>query len=338
MNRSSGHRFSKEEAMKGSTILCSFVLTTLVLATGTAGWTGTHSSMGVIREHFLQAQPTVREITRGLGQQPEAPEGMASIPGMKKPGRALIYSAFIPGTGELYVGAEKRGIAFLTVEATAWIWYFTQRSSGHSKEKDFKDFAGRPNANGNWIANKWSQEQYIEWYMDWENWYEDRMGDNDPDFEDIFTHHLPPQVDDDYYEMIGKYDQFSYGWIDPEAADQEFIPGDFAPNDSLLGYTFDITTYHICRWPEDQAGDSTATRNRDIYMDMRDEANKLLKRATWGISAALFNHVISAVDAALAAKSHNKALLQEARYPQLRMEMDQYAGEVIPKLTLTQKF
>jgi hypothetical protein len=177
---------------------------------------------------------------------------------------------------------------------------------------------------------EWSEDAYMDWYGHWKDWYEARMGDNDPDFDQIFTHHLPDQVDDDYYEMIGKYDQFSYGWI---GNPNDYLPGDFAPNDSLLGYTFDQTTYHICR-----GVDVTATGDRDKYMTLRDDSNKLLKRATWGISAALFNHVISAVDAALAAKSYNKALLQEAHYPQLRMEVARYAGEYIPKLTLTQKF
>jgi len=308
--------------MKGKTILCSFVLTALVLAAGSTAWAGANSSMGLIRGHFLQAQPTVREITHELGQQPETPEGTSWAPGMKKPGRALIYSAFIPGTGELYVGAEKRGIAFLAVEAAAWTWYFTQHSSGKNKEDEFKDFAD----------DNWKEPAYLGWYGHWEDWYDARKGDNDPDFEKIFTHHLPPQIDDDYYEMIGKYDQFSYGWLgNPD----EYLPGDFAPNDSLLGYDFtdQYTTRDICR-----GVDATATANRDKYMNMRDDANRLLKRATWGISAALFNHVISAVDAALAAKSYNKTFLQEAHHPQLRMEMDQYAGEVIPKLTLTQKF
>jgi hypothetical protein len=308
--------------MKGSTILCSFVLMAVVLAAVTAAGAGANSGQNVIREHFLRGQPTIREITRDLGQQPESPEGMAMVPGMKKPGRALIYSAFIPGTGELYVGAKKRGIAFLAVEAAAWTWYFTQHSSGQNKEDEFKDFA----------IDEWSEQAYIDWYGHWEDWYDARRGDNDPDFDKIFTHHLPSQVDDDYYEMIGKYDQFSYGWLgDPD----DYLPGDFAPNDSLLGYDFtdQFTTRDICR-----GVDATATTNRDKYMNMRDDANKLLKRATWGISAALFNHVISAVDAALAAKSYNRAFLQEANHPHLRMEMGQYAGEIIPKLTLTQKF
>jgi len=306
--------------MKGNSILCSFVLMAVILTVGTASWAGGYSGQNIIREHFLQAQPTVRDISRELGQQPETPEATTMLPGMKKPGRALIYSAFIPGTGELYVGAEKRGIAFLAVEAAAWAWYFTQHSSGNNKEDDFKVFAD----------DNWAEMVYLDWYGHWEDWYDARKGENDPDFEKMFTHHLPPQIDNDYYEMIGKYDQFSYGWLgNPD----EYLPGDYAPNDSLLGYTFDKTTYHICR-----GEDAVATVNRDKYMSMRDDANKLLKRATWGISAALFNHVISAVDAALAAKSYNKAFLQEAGYPQLRMEMDQYAGEVIPKLTLTQKF
>jgi hypothetical protein len=306
--------------MKGNTIFCSVVLMAMVLAAGSTAWAGAHSGMGVIREHFLRAQPTIREITKELGQQPESPEGMTVIPGMKKPGRALMYSAFVPGTGELYVGAEKRGIAFLAVEAAAWTWYLTQHSSGKDKEDEFRGFAD----------TNWKEYAYLEWYGHWEDWYDARRGDNDPDFENIFTHQLPSQKDDDYYEMIGKYDQFSYGWL---GNPNDYLPGDYAPNDSLLGYAFDKTTYHICR-----GEDATATVNRDKYASMRDDANRLLRRATWGISAALFNHVISAVDAALAAKSHNKALLQEARYPQLRMEMDQYAGEVIPKLTLTQKF
>ena len=306
--------------MKGKAIFCSFALMVLILAVGTTVWAGAGSGMSVIREHFLQAQPTVREVTQQLGQQPESPEGTGLVPGMKKPGRALMYSAFIPGTGELYVGAKKRGIAFLAVEAAAWTWYFTQHSSGKTKEDDFKDFA-----DGNW-----KEDAYLSWYGHWEDWYDARKGDNDPNFEQIFTHHLPGQVDDDYYEMIGKYDQFSYGWL---GNPNDYLPGDYAPNDSLLGYTFDKTTYHICR-----GEDAVATTNRDDYMNMRDDANKLLKRATWGISAALFNHVISAVDAALAAKSYNRAFLQEANLPQLRMEMDRYADEVIPKLTLTQKF
>jgi hypothetical protein len=307
--------------MKGSTIILSFVLGIAVLVMGTAGQAAAGQEQNVIRDHFLQAQRTVQEVTEQMGQQPETLEGTSTwLPGMKKPGRALMYSAFIPGTGELYVGAEKRGIAFLAVEAMAWTWYFTQHSSGKNKEDDFKVFAD----------DEWKEWAYLDWYGHWEDWYDARRGENDPNFSQIFTHHLPGQKNDDYYEMIGKYDQFSYGWI---GTPNEYLPGNFAPNDSLLGYTFDQTTFHICR-----GVDGTATRNRDDYMTMRDDANRLLKRASWGISAALFNHVISAVDAALAAKAYNKGILQEARYPQLRMEVDRYAGEYIPKFTITQKF
>jgi hypothetical protein len=307
--------------MKGTSMYRSVVIVGVVLLMGTAAMADVGPGSGLIREHFLRAGPSVRDVTQRLGQEPTSmEEAPAGTPGLKKPGRALMYSVAIPGTGELYVGAKKRAIGFLAVEAVAWTWYLTQRSSGKNKEDEYMDFADM----------KWKEYAYLDWYSHWEDWYNARRGDNDPDFDKQFTHHLPDSKDDDYYEMIGKYDQFSYGWI---GNPQNYLPGDFAPNDSLLGYTFEQTTYHICR-----GVDATATTNRDDYMTTRDDANKLLKRAGWGISAALFNHVISAVDAALAAKAYNKRALQEAGYPELGMEIDSYAGKIMPKLTLTQRF
>ncbi|MCK4272123.1 hypothetical protein KAX22_05710 [bacterium] len=307
--------------MKGTSVFRSLVLVCTMLALGSTALADVGPGVGVIGEHFLRAQPSVGEVAQKVGQQPVFVEGIpAGTPGLKSPGKALLFSAIIPGMGELYVGAEKRAIGFLAVETASWAWYFTQHSSGKDKEDEYMDFADV----------EWSEDAYLDWYRDWEDWYDARKGDNDPDFDKMFTHHLPAQKDGDYYEMIGKYDQFSFGWV---GNPQDYLPGDFAPNDSLLGYTFDQTTRDICR-----GGDATATVNRDRYANLRGDANDLLKRATWGISASLFNHVISALDAALAAKAFNRRSLEEAGYPELRMGMDIYAGKAIPKITLTKRF
>jgi hypothetical protein len=324
--------------MKGKRFFRSFVMISVLLIWGASAMADVGAGAGVIREHFLKTQPSVREVAQRVGQEPVSTEGTyAGSPQMKSPGMALLFSAAVPGAGELYIGAEKRAIGFFAVEVASWTWYLTQHSSGKDKEDEYMDFAGRTDQSGSWKGNNWSEGQYFTWYSHWEDWYDAYKGDNDPDFDKLFTHHLPPQVNDDYYEMIGKYDQFSYGWIDSsEVRQNPLLYENFAPFDSLYGFPpppADYTTRDICRGVS-----PSATRDRDLYVNLRGDANKLLKRATWGISVSLFNHVISALDAALAARAFNRRVLEEARYPQLRMELDRYAGEVIPKITISQKF
>ena len=77
-----------------------------------------------------------------------------------------------------------------------------------------------------------------------------------------------------FYENIGKYKQFQTGWIDY---------GD------SLGYE---TLYR-------------SSPLQDKYSDMRFDANQLLKGATYAVSAVMFNHVISAIDAMIRTKKYN---------------------------------
>jgi hypothetical protein len=317
--------------MKGRSVLQSFVLVCAVLVWGTAARADAVPEKELIRNHFLKANTSLQELALGqgdftaqnIGQAPVTMQGTSvGTAGLKSPGKALLLSAALPGAGEFYTGAWKRGLVFSALEVASWTWYFTQHSKGKDKEDEFEAFAD----------TEWDEDVYRDWYSHWEDWYDARKGDNDPPFESIFTHELPGQKNDDYYEMIGKYDQFSYGWIgNPD----DYLPGEFAPNDSILGYDFtdQFTTRDVCR-----GADATATAHRNSYVNLRGDANDLLKRATWGISASLFNHVISALDAVVAAKAYNRRVLQEAGYPQLRMELDMYAGEVIPKFTLTKRF
>ncbi|MFC1682909.1 hypothetical protein ACFL0G_01710 [Candidatus Zixiibacteriota bacterium] len=310
--------------MKGTFVFRSLVLVCAFLALSSIVMADARPGGGLIRDHFLTAQPSVRQVAGGIGQQPGSMEVTSIGPtGLKSPGKALLLSAVLPGAGEFYGGAWKRGAIFSAAEVASWTWYFTQHSSGKDKESEYMDFADV----------EWDEPTYKWWYNNWLKWYEEQGGSED-EFAHLFTHHLPDQVDSDYYEMIGKYDQFSIGWV---ADTTKYLWQEFAPNDTIWihgqKYGFDATSYNIAR-----GADGRATINRDKYADMRGDANTLLKRATWGISAALFNHVISALDAALVAKAFNRRILEEAHYPKLRMELDMYAGEVIPKFTITQKF
>ena len=68
----------------------------------------------------------------------------------------------------------------------------------------------------------WSEEEYKYWL--WDSVYNREIdyaivSDTFP-YKDAqggktyFSHHLPDKKTDQYYEMIGKYDQFRFGWDD----------------------------------------------------------------------------------------------------------------------------
>ncbi|HCQ00128.1 MAG TPA: hypothetical protein DIT99_05275, partial [Candidatus Latescibacteria bacterium] len=82
-----------------------------------------------------------------------------------------------------------------------------------------------------------------------------------------------------YYEQIGKYNKFQEGW------------DDYDPINKSL------------------------SSNRQAYVNMRHNMNKAYKLATWMTGAVLFNHVFSAIQAALLVNMDNRSNTetQEAR-------------------------
>ena len=82
------------------------------------------------------------------------------------------------------------------------------------------------------------------------------------------THALPSKEDDtqQYYELIGKYHQFVYGWDD-------------APSE----FTTDNTSVQSAR--------------RQAYETRRNDSNKYLKRASLVTGLAVLNHIASAIHA-----------------------------------------
>ena len=77
----------------------------------------------------------------------------------------------------------------------------------------------------------------------------------------------------DFYENIGKYDQFAGGWDDFTKTN------DYSMADTLL-----------------------MNPNRDGYLTQRKDSNDALKMATNFVTVLMFNHLISAFDANIAAK------------------------------------
>ena len=176
---------------------------------------------------------------------PLLPDG-GTQPKQKKPLLGVVFSAAVPGTGELYAGKWLKGALFLAAEIGLWVGYSRFYANGQELEDEFQAYAD----------TYWSEARWLENY--------------DPSHG--ATHSLPETKTQQYYEMIGKYDQFRTGWDD---------------------YV---------------AGGDPLTPHRDAYESMRHESNVEFKYASYCAMIVLANHMISAFDAGLTIRRDNQRI------------------------------
>ncbi|MFQ6607067.1 MAG: hypothetical protein ACE5EE_00875 [Fidelibacterota bacterium] len=202
----------------------------------------------------------------------------------KYPAKGLLYSLVLPGAGQWYAGAKWKSLLFVSVEVTTVIIWSKMKQKGMDVKSDFESLA-----DNDWLLNQWWEKMNIlppelgisamgsheiqilltDGSIIGSN--EDTNGDSIPDW----TLYEVDNVirDRDFYENIGKYNQFVGGWSDIDSF-----------------------------WVEGKSvGDSTEwlvmTKNRDKYLDLRQDHNRFLQLASYAISTVMFNHIISAIDA-----------------------------------------
>ena len=171
----------------------------------------------------------------------------------KSPAKAFLYSALVPGSGQLYIGA-KRGYLQIAAEAGLLAAYFITRSNAQNLREDYREQV-RDNIifEGATKIQDWDPIEDFEHatlFDNWHNVYTDNNGE-------------PP-------ERVGKW-----YWRDRASFKDE----------------------------ERKTHDSP---QRIVAKQLRLDANDKFQRAQTFLGIALLNHVISAVDARIAAKSYNK--------------------------------
>lgn len=233
-------------------------------------------SMELARDFF---NPINQSLSFAFQDSLTKEQQLAQLPGYKLPKRALLFSALIPGAGELYAKSYLKAAAFFLVEVGAWTFYGTYTKKGNDKEDEYQAFADE----------KWDQDK-------WKSWYESAP----QELKDRFTHakNMAELISNQkktqqYYEMIGKYSEFVVGW--------EGVPRD-------LEYDFDkIIDYR-----------KNNCEIADGYMKDRAKANDFFSTARTGTTIAMLNHLLSAIDAAWTAKRHNNKLVNTSfRFEQI---------------------
>ncbi len=207
----------------------------------------------------------------------------------KSPVLAAVLSAVLPGAGEIYTGYYLKAALFLVIEAAAVTTAVIYTHKGDFQTAFFQQYANE----------HWSAARYAHWTInnikslnpnvdpsqyhvfnsdgsvDWSglNSLESAIGGG-------YSHNLATFGTQDYYEIIGKYPQFSHGWDTSN------------PND---------TDFHIL------------TPQFLWYAHQRGLANSLYTTGNTAIIALYINHFLSLLDAVWSAHSYNSSLALNMR-------------------------
>jgi hypothetical protein len=204
----------------------------------------------------------------------------------KNPVLAGALSLLLPGAGELYAGSYILAGLFAALEGAGWYFSIDANRRGDDATVMYQRYADQ-----NWSVVKYAQwlnenaknypggdkavhidinpdESLPHWQrVNWEQMHTTEMAVPQ------FSHRLPDYGDQQYYELIGKYNQYSYGWNDK-------LDGDYwNPSPNFL-----------------------------YYSGLRGDANSYYDRSGAIINLLILNHFLSAIDAAWAAARFNQAV------------------------------
>ncbi len=221
---------------------------------------------------------------------------LAQLPDYKLPKRALLFSALIPGAGELYTKSYLKAATFFLIEVGAWTFFGIYNKKGNEKQDEFEAFADE----------KWNPLKWYNWYVNIDSSTMERFthaGHMVELLDPLIKGEGDPIKTQQYYEMIGKYAEFVVGWE---------------------GTSNDLTYDELMQYRQNE------TQIADDYMKMRAKSNDLFEKAMTGTTIAMLNHLLSAIDAAWTAKRHNNKLLEAS----LKFDQIYYVDHLQPVLSL----
>ncbi len=242
--------------------------------------------------------------------EPATPQFIYPVENKKSPILAGVMSLLIPGSGEIYVGEYLKAGIFIALEAAVVTTAIVYDGKGDDKTTEFQNYADDyTNPDHNWSVLK-----YAEWLITYEQGDPNMILSNDPNrppWEQVDwdllnasekgSHKLPPHGDQQYYELIGKYHQYSSGW-----------------NDFTGGGNKDQISPNLI-----------------YYSGMRGEANDFYSVASTAVIGIYVNHFLSALDAVWSAAQFNKDLAVKVRLENIQLTN---RTEFYPKIYFTYSF
>lgn len=217
----------------------------------------------------------------------------------KSPLIAGLLSGILPGAGEIYSHQYLKGGIFILVEAASIATALIYTRKGNNQTVSFQNYANQ----------NWSVAKYAAWSLqhsadinpnvipssynvfpgvDWTkfnsntNWNQynsfvnrSELNRLESDLSGGYSHQLAEYGTQDFYEIIGKYPQFSHGWSTAN---------------------FDDTDFHIL------------TNQLLLYAHARGLANSYYTTGNTAVLVLIANHFLSIFDAIWSANTFNKSL------------------------------
>lgn len=237
------------------------------------------------------------------------PQFSMAVDDKKSPVLAGVLSLLVPGAGEIYTEEYLKAGIFIAIEAAVITTAVIYNKKGNDKTVEFQNYADE----------NWSVNRYAEWTLthlptlnaslnaaDFNvfntngsvNWSE--LNRLERAIGKGYSHSLPPYGEQQYFELIGKYPQYSAGWND-----------------------FNSDDYH------------DSSPNFLFYAGERGKANDLYNIASKAVIGIYINHFLSTLDAVWSATRFNKNLAVKVRLE--NPQLTDYT-EFIPTLYFTYSF
>ncbi|MDA3860787.1 MAG: DUF5683 domain-containing protein [Melioribacteraceae bacterium] len=243
----------------------------------------------------------------------------------RSPMLAAGMSVILPGAGQFYNEDYWKTAIFVTLEVAAIVAAIAYNSKGNDQTTSYENFANSDDG--------WDVDKYAQWSVDnalrinpdiiSDSFTEEDFNVFDSNGDVVwsklnhletaigsyYSHQLAPYDDQQYYEMIGKYQQFNPGWND-------FYSDDYIYTDT---YTYGDDLTDTFYW----------------YADERGKANSFYDISNLAVKILVVNHIVSAVEAALASNSYNRSLNAD-----VKMETSSigYNRVFYPELSLNYRF
>ena len=253
-------------------------------------------------------------------EQPVIPQISLSVENKKSPMLAGVLSLLIPGAGEIYTEQYLKAGIFVAIEAAVITTAVVYDGKGNDKTTEFQNYADDYTNDDPQTGHNWDVIKYVKWLVEYEHNNDQELlnrilKSDDPNLPpwdqvnwaelnavETGSHHLPAHGEQQYYELIGKYPQYSPGW------------NDFNSNDP---------DYH------------NVSPNMLFYSGERGKANDFYSVAKTAVIGIYINHFLSALDGVWSATRFNKDLAVKVRLENIQFTNH---AEFIPTLYLTYSF
>jgi len=225
---------------------------------------------------------------------------------------AIIFSAVLPGAGQFYVDQyEWTAYVFPVIEIGLWAGLIYFHNKGISKEREYERYALQ-------YYHREYQKEIQQILID--------HGSSDSAFYENGFFRLDETNTQHFFEDIGKYDKYIFGWED-------------------WYQTFYVDTHGAIPWEfvDQKFVGPVDSPLRDTYIAMRNKAKEYYSTSRSMRYFIVANHALSALDAFRVAKRHNRQVNRQQSYSkgiQIRPELQTaYINDrLVPMLGLSLSF